>query len=279
VMVSLFDSLQAGDSWTAVTTLGLWQRRALGLDGSYASANIRAIKRDVAVRRTYVVSVEEIGRDFADNVRAILSNSTDEKLLKLATLFREAIREHDQLTDYPHYVPPAPEVVAWHQTRLLYLIDFLHKFVVEWELSRFIERDGPVRVVNSSGLYLGICPVSTLDKVGEIREANPVSLMHVANEPVEERKWLLVMTMVSGRKESQELIEKPHLLGVRVFKSVQGVPYDRIEFIERLMNKRAVNIGLITAQLHKILHAADRANKNHVRLPVHDSADSSVTGL
>jgi hypothetical protein len=157
---------------------------------------------------------------------------------------------------------------------LLYLIDFLHKFVVEWELSTFIERDGAVRVEKSAGSYLGICPVSTLDKVGEIREDNPASLMHTANEPSEDRKWLLVMTMVRGRKESKELIEKPHLLGIRVFKSVQGVPYDRIEFAERLMNKRAVNIGLITAQVHKIVHAADRADKNHVKLPVRDSADT-----
>jgi serine/threonine protein kinase len=44
-MTSLFENLSSGDSWTAATTLAVWQRSALGLDGSYASANIRAVQR------------------------------------------------------------------------------------------------------------------------------------------------------------------------------------------------------------------------------------------
>ncbi|MBN8629113.1 MAG: hypothetical protein J0M17_26880, partial [Planctomycetes bacterium] len=65
-----------------------------------------------------------------------------------------------------------------------------------------------------------------------------------ADTPQEE-KWLLVMTDIRGRSESIDNTSKPQLLGFRVYRSVMedGIPRDRIIYLQRVLHQQAINIG------------------------------------
>ena len=259
VLISLMEHLQAGDSWTTATTLAPWQRHALGLNGSYMSANIRAIRRRVAVRRTFVVSVAELGLEFSEKVAALLSAAADPALKKLGQLFRGAIDRYRVESARVNYNDPASAVVLWHRERFRLVTEWLHEFLTKWDLGTYINRDHAVNLQTSAGVYFGLSPVATLDDVGAKREDNPISLMHFANVKEEESKpWLLVSTEQRGRYSGQGGVEGPHLLGVRVYTSVMGRPNDRIQHLEKLMNKEAVNITSSTELLAQIINKAHR---------------------
>ena len=58
-------SLGPEDIYASVTTLDMWQGRALGHDGRYLTANLEALKAGASIRRLFIVSLEEIGSRFA----------------------------------------------------------------------------------------------------------------------------------------------------------------------------------------------------------------------
>ena len=261
ILISLFEHLQEGDSWTTATTLAVWQGSALGRDGSYASANIRAIKRGVAVRRTFVVSVAELGREFSTALAMKLEDQHNKPSLKrLGQLLKKAVAKYDESCQEENYTHPTPHFVKTHREYFVSVLEFMHDTIEKWNLTSYLAGDGPVNVKKSDGFFFGICPVDTLDKVGAIREDNPASLMHFANESNVDKQWLLVMTEMRGRIESKDGLATPHLLGVRVFKSVQklGYPNDRILSLQTLMNAQSSNVSSATEQLLEIVHKLDR---------------------
>jgi serine/threonine protein kinase len=258
VMISLLEHLQLGDSWTAATTLAVWQRSALGLNGSYASANVRAIRRDAGVRRTFVISIAELGFEFSEKLAATLNSSNNDYLKHLGKLFNIAIAEYATKRTRDYYKDPTPEFVNWHRMRLVSVVQCMRDLIAKWELASYLTKDQTIKIEQSKGLYIGVCPVATLDDVGAIREDNPVSLMHFAKEKDDARRWLLVTTEVRGRNESRDGIERPQLLGVRVYKSVMGKPTDRIQYLEKLMNKLSANVTTATGQLFDIVSKVDK---------------------
>jgi hypothetical protein len=261
-LVSVFDYLQAGDSWTAATTLAMWQRNALGLDGSYASANIRALKRGVAVRRIFLISVEELGQDFCDELVNQLGRESEPALRRLRDLFLVAINEFMTVSRRANYPRVEPEVINWHRDRFEYLLDFTQRLVEDWKVP--LCRDNRIDIERSHGLYFGICPVSTLDRVGEKREDNPVSLMHCASQEGK-RRWLLVATEAQGRKENPKTVDEPRLLGMRVYQSVQseegvpGIPVDRKAWLQKLIHDDSVGAGPVAARLLHIVRTTREA--------------------
>lgn len=259
VLISLMDHLEEGDSWTTATTLNPWQHNALGLNGSFMSANIRAIRRGVAVRRTFVVSIAELGVEYAEKVAALLADAADPALKKLSNLFQVAIKKHllDRTDD--NYIPPGRTFVEWHRERLRLITEWLNEFFTTWDLGSYINRDRAIKLQESSGVFFGLCPVATLDDVNAKREENPLSLMHFPKKDASQQ-WLLVAAEQRGRSDTNG-VEQSHLIGVRVYKSIRtetGRPNDRIRYLEALMNEEAVNITAATEQLAEIISKAQR---------------------
>jgi serine/threonine protein kinase len=257
MMISLFDQLQENDSWTTATTLALWQRRALGLDGSYAAATIRAVKRGASVRRTFVVSIEELGYEFSTNLMTMLLSSEHASLIRLGKHFQRAIAEYGDEARSGEVSSQALDFIRWHRERFIKVLALMQSQISIWELDAFINRDSVVNVKSSQHLYLGICPVGTLRDVGAIREDNPVSLVYIARETEPSRQWLLVRTEVCGRIEEREGVESSYISGVRVFRSVMGIPEDRITLLQRLMNDKSVNVAPTIATVLSIARDAE----------------------
>lgn len=268
-LCQLFECLHRGDSWTAATTLAMWQRHALGSDGSYASANIRALKRGASVRRVFLISVEELGRDFCEHFAEQLKRDGDARLRGLAILLDSAIQEFGTSRGNVAACQIRPKVITWHRERFIKLLDFMDRMVRQWEVP--LAPDAPIDIEKSPGLYFGICPVPTLDKVGEIREDNPVSLMYFSRQALQQR-WLLVATEAQGRKENTTTFGEPRLLGVRVYQSVQsdeggvpGIPVDRKAWLQNLINRNSASVAVVLGRLLEL------AQKTVVALQLKDN--------
>ena len=198
-LLLLFHELGPNDSWTSITTPSVWQEKALGLDGRYATATVQAIRRGAAVHRTFIVSIEELGLKFANQLVQRLEEGGDyDPLVQLAKLFRRAIREFETDSVNEGYVPPGNEFVKAHKERFVYVVESLRNMIVDWDLKRFVATGKFGMIEDTKGLYLGLLPVSTLNKIWERRAANPVSLMYTSKEEDESNKWLLVMTEIRG---------------------------------------------------------------------------------
>ena len=253
-LVSVFDLLEKGDSWTSATNLALWQHNALGMDGSYFSATISALNRGVSVRRVFIVSVEELGRDFSNNLRGALLASKHAILQELGVCFNRAIKDFDdaQMSATVKYIDLVPKRLHRFKTLLSLIADS----ITRWNLA--VNDDQSVDITTARGLYFGLYPVGTLEQISAIREDNPASLVYFAKEPNPSRKWLLVVTEAKGRHERDQRQDKksfdePQLLGMRIFKSVQGdIPTDRVEHMSQLINGCAKNVGGVIFELLKM---------------------------
>ena len=248
-LVTIFDHLGKGDSWTTITTLGVWQRGALGTDGSYSSAMVRALKRGAAVRRTFVISVEEFGLARSKTLQKLLMSSSDLCLRKLGERFGREIERFKKGS-------VTQKFIQWHQERFLKVLATMQNLIDNWSLANLLCTDKEIDVRTSSKLYFGICPVATLDEANDLREDNPASLLHLPKERNDARKWLLVMTIVQRRCEDRSGINLPHLVGVRVFESRMGVPDDRIRELEHTMNQDSVNVVSSIKELLKLARSA-----------------------
>ncbi|HEY3827023.1 MAG TPA: protein kinase [Bryobacteraceae bacterium] len=255
-LVSLFDEIGKRDSWTTITTPSVWQESALGLDGRYATATIEAVRRGAAVHRTYAVSIEELGSDWARIFADELKKSGDDALTGWAASFGDLIRECEYLTGANNYKSRSPKFLESHQGRFVSLIEALHDMVTHWELKDQIAARQFTSIKDTRKLFLGLLPVSTLSKIREMRTENPVSLLYLDREPKEHDKWLMVMTDIRGRNEyNYDDAGWPQLRGIRVYKSAREIPRDRIISMERLMTKKEnLNIGPLLGLLVACVH-------------------------
>jgi hypothetical protein len=64
----LFRSLKGGSWASTVTTLNMWQSKALGTDGRYLTANLEALRVGVGIRRLFSVSLDELGGKWLANL-------------------------------------------------------------------------------------------------------------------------------------------------------------------------------------------------------------------
>jgi serine/threonine protein kinase len=256
-LVLIWEQLQHGDSWNAVTTLPLWQGSALGLGGGYLTANIRAAARGVAIRRVFAISIAELGRPFAKALAKRLSKNKNDQIKRLSKLLDDAIASYDNtIRTHKQYRTLDNHQIYWHRTRLKDMLGSLHDVLDRWDLKRYaatvsdidIEDFDPVQLI-----YFGICPVGTLDDVGAVREENPVVLMHLPKAEKEGHRWVLVGAEVRGRSIHSSKFEPPHLLGIRVYQSVHGKPQARITHLRNLISKKTANITQSLNELHGIV--------------------------
>lgn len=266
VMQRLFDEMRAGDSWTGITTPSVWQGAALGLDGRYFTATVEAVRRGAAVHRCYAFSIEELGADWSRQFAHRLEDSGDGVLAALAeamTVEIEKCKHQCELRRLRHVRPSGPADHAppphGHSTARLADPDeaFYHEHRLE--LERVVRMLGAAvgtfglgsqvapeftTIRDTRGLYVGVLPVATLSGVRELRAANPMSLMYTSAAVAEEDRWTLVMTDILGRNQAGTAGGlRPQLRRVRVFRSVQGVPRERIINLERLLSGPAFNVG------------------------------------
>jgi serine/threonine protein kinase len=254
-LVALFNELEHGDSWTSLTTPGVWQSSALGCDGRYATATIKAVQRGASVHRTYMVSIEELGLDWADRFARKLEEGQNVECRALAQQFRKAIREFQSRSEIAAYVLK-PAFLNDHQIRFRRLVDSLRVMVETWDLGDRLFLGTPEGTRETKGLYIGLLPVATMFDAQKLRTKNPVSLMYIDREAEEHDKWLMVMTDLRGRNENEHgAVTKPELRGIRIYKSVQGLPHDRIIRLDRLM-KDSFNIGTIIGNVASCAMAA-----------------------
>ncbi|WP_010583972.1 hypothetical protein [Schlesneria paludicola] len=103
-----------------------------------------------------------------------------------------------------------------------------------------------------TGIYAGRCIVGTLAEVRELKASHPVAVFRYTETEASNRH-LLMMTDCLARSpfgfssshddsDIEFLRAKPVLRGVMVFKSVLGVPEDRIRNLEQLF-RLSINFG------------------------------------
>jgi len=258
-MVTLFDELAAGDSWTTLTTPPVWQRNALGLDGRYATATIHAIRRGAAVQRAYAVSIEELGMEWVGQLIPILRSSESQILKRVAKQFAKAMMELTVHADGEGYRPRSQEYQRFHQQRFTLVLNSICTMLNDWKIAPAVHRTDFAGINSTTGFFIGLTVVSTETQIQRLRMRNPASLMYRSKESGDHNKWLLVMTDIRGRNEDEPMDERPavnvigvshgpQLRRVRVYKSVMGVPEDRMIALEELM-RESINLGSIVEDL------------------------------
>jgi len=242
---TLYDGLRENDSWTTITTPAVWQDSGIGLDGQYLTASVEAIRRLAAIHRTYVISIEELGEDWAAVFASYLEKSGSLILGKLAKAVRLAIAKYDAEHKVRRTLRRSDRFKVTHREQFARVVDSLVKMVQNWDLKDYLCKDDFDSILNTRGLYLGLVVVPLLSDMRTRRADNPVSIMYSSRETLEHDRWLLVMTDIRGKLEEDDhgTIAVPQLRGVRVYKSAMGVPTDRKIKIERLIRSESVNIG------------------------------------
>lgn len=232
-IIAIVDELGPDDSWTSVTTLEIWQRQALGLSGSFMSAMIRALRRGVSFRRTYVVSVEELGAAFALSLGKKLTQSREPGLKALGKRVQRAFEGYKPNKD----ITDIEERAAFElQNRLQFLavLDSLVSAETRFRWAEFC-LDELVDISASKGLAIDMMVVPHLEDAEVIRANNPAVLIHTPGSEAQ-KEWQLLHAEIQGRaRDLREL--PPHLLSLRVWKSVHGYPRERINQFQRLWDE------------------------------------------
>lgn len=253
---ALLSGLGNGDSWTALTDPSVWQSNALGLDGRYGTATIEALRAGASVHRTFVVSVEELGTKFCELLESGLASEPDEDCQLLATRVRRARRDYERLVEDDIPVPPMDFVEA-HQRQLVSLVSSLHTMVTEWSLTEKVHKGIFKSIRETAGLFLGMAFVPMLAHRRELRIQNPAALLCLDKQIANEKMWLLVMTDIRDRHDRDfSKFRQCQMRGVRIYRSVMGVPNDRIIAAKRLFGEQSVNIGWSLPALIRHLTAA-----------------------
>jgi serine/threonine protein kinase len=255
-LIVLFHELQKNDSWTCITTPSVWQDRALGLDGRYATATINALRRDASVHRTFIVSIEELGVRWASQLVRKLEEAKDcEPLRQLAVRFGAAIAEFNTVKKNPNYKRLGDSFETEHRKRFVAVAESLRNMIVNWDLGGRVTPDKFTSIRETKGLYVGLSPVSSLTDVWVRRAENPASLMYTATDD-EANRWILVMTDMRGRNETEPGTGgPPELRGIKIFKSALGKPADRISGLEDIMRDDSVNIGAVIERFARCIAA------------------------
>jgi serine/threonine protein kinase len=265
-MIGLFRRLQKGDRFLSVTSPRMWQGSCLGLDGRYFSASEMAITREASIQRTFVFSIQELGEkwseDFAKKLSAFGKTSKNRHAVDLASALQfelkkfVAAREQGEASDLPTPVQ--------QEARLrLQLVMRTYAHTSRGTCKEFFKPiDKFVSSAICKGVYVGLLPVSTLASLQALKAAHPVAVFYYGNENVGDQ-YLLMMTDCLARNSSENHdravgasllteLPKPEIKGLTVFKSVLGIPEDRIKKIEQIF-KQSISVAHWVGDLEKII--------------------------
>jgi serine/threonine protein kinase len=254
-LVSLFQRLGKGDRFLSITTPRMWQGTALGLNGRYFTATELATVRGASIQRAFIVSIQELGEEwatkFSQNLEKLGKTTYNPTASKLSILLNLEINKY-LAAKHQGEAPALPnDVQKEAQERLGLVIKSYLDASKELCANKFDKSDYKLSI-NCEGIYLGLIPVSTLSAMRTLKAAYPVSVFYYSNAKASDQ-YLLMMTDCLGRNSYRDDVEntsddiaflksKPELRGITVFKSVLGIPEDRIKKLEQIF-KQSINIG------------------------------------
>lgn len=239
----LLDAMKDGDSWSTMTVPSVWQGKTLGLDGRYLTSTCEAILRGVNVHRTYVLSVEELGIEWSEDVAAELRQNCGSVGELMAAQLTEAIAYCKAAKEASGYRMPQPHFIDSHRIQFLNVLDSLSTLITKYDIQKHIYADEFSDLQDTKGLFLGLKFLPTIQDVRTIRRKNPVVLIYLSNQKEDKDKWMLLMTDIGNRNEEyMRGYDTPVLHGVRVYRSALGIPHDR-RINLRVLNQESINIG------------------------------------
>jgi len=266
-LTSLFDRMGERDTWTTMTTPEVWQGQALGLDGRYMSSNVLALRRGASIRRFMAISVDQLGRDWANGLADMLRDAESTELRALGNRivevagvtgadaekrFTEGYRAKYRklLSDY---------LTAWNRQILRYGLEgVVSPGLFDPLLGRATES-----FQRSGGLMMSVQVYEDIDSLRQARKENSVSLLSLQGEIFN------VTTEMRGRlpRRSDRLVVKeveppvPNLFGLRIYRAQvpQMTSQRMIRFydqVHRVKPKRwrAINIGPSLQELCKVVN-------------------------
>jgi serine/threonine protein kinase len=265
-LIGLFGQLGPGDRYLSITNPRMWQASALGLDGRYFTAAQLAVKRGASVQRAFIVSIQELGPQWVhalcEKLKALDARGQYPAAARLASALLTEVGKYQGALQQGKVAPLPGNLRADAQKRLTLL---LKSYLTAKNSVCKGAFDQGVEFISSlacKGMYLGIIPVATLGAMRTLKAAHPVSVFHYsAAEPSDQ--YLLMMIDCIGRNSypgadgsvmDDESFQRsaPELRGITVFKSVLGIPEDRIKMLE-LQFKRSIPVGSWIETLHSAL--------------------------
>jgi serine/threonine protein kinase len=266
-LIGLFRRLEKGDRFLSITNPLIWRSSALGLDGRYFTATQLAAVRGASIQRAFVFSIQEVGDAWATRLSELLEklNKHDQfpgagklaKSLRLGINQYRGIRQMGKARDLPE------ELRVDARERLTLVIkSYLNASQGicnnAFDPSVDFQSSG-----NCKGIYVGLIPVATLSEMRTLKSAHPLSVFFYSAAAGRDQ-YLLMMTDCLGRNsygssdenifdsDTVYQVSKPELRGITVFKSVLGVPEDRIKKLEQVFRQSIGVAGWIDS-LYKAL--------------------------
>lgn len=270
-LVGIFLKLQQGDRYISVTSPRMWQGPALGLNGRYFTANQIAASRGASIQRAFIVSCQELGFDWTMRLCDQLismsgcpaAQELGKQFIAAAKGFRGACEE-EATRELPS------DVLEDCRERFRLVIKSYADATSSRELCEGLLEKGGDKFISfrdQEGIYVGIIPVATLAESRRMKAANPISVFQFDSLPASNRH-LLMMTECVGRSsidaeehrslaDDEFLRSKPELRGAVLFKSVVGIPEDRIMTLEQQL-RASVGIGSWAGSLLKAFDVAGK---------------------
>lgn len=265
-LISLFKRLGKGDRFISITSPLIWRSSALGLDGRYFTASELAAVRGASIQRVFVFSIQEVGYAWAstlcDNLAHLNLEKKDGVITNFIEILRANLAEYQGLRGGKKVVDMPENLMVDARKQLSQVIKSYYQAENGICANLFDKNSGKVFTssVKCEGIYFGLLPVSTIGAVSALKSAHPISVFYYSNAEEDDR-YLLMMTDCVGRNRNygDNVVDdaisqsKPELRGVKVFKSVLGVPADRIKKMELEVFLKSVNCGYWVEQLYGCL--------------------------
>jgi len=270
-LISLFQRLNKGDRYISLTNPKLWQGSALGLDGRYFTSTILAAHRGASIQRAFIISVQELGEKWTSSFVKKLFERAEREKHSLSGILAEKLNLEVGRYIAARYQNKAVDLSEDDQREnreRFKLVLQCYSDAKSGLCKSCFEDDAPfTNSIACDGIYLGIIPVATIAHLNTLKAAYPVSVFYYDGAPVQD-KYLLMMTDCLGRnsrgsdEKSPDAVTKfqkarPELRGVTVFKSVLGVPEDRIKKLEQVF-RSSVSVGpWVESLLEDMSHIPD----------------------
>ncbi len=278
LLLGLFEKLGKGDRFLSITSPHLWQGRALGLDGRYFTATALAAERGASIQRGVVFSIQEVGYDWTvrlcERLKELRAKKLDGSNAKAADQLIKALASQAKKfrgeCDVAEVAELSDSVQREARERLALVMQAY--LVIQEGICKDSFFEGAYESCEEcDGLYLGLMPVSTMSAMSALKAAHPVSVFYF-HDAAKEDQYLLMMTDCAGRNPAVPARDvdgalgsigslashsKPELKGVRVFRSVLGVPEDRIKRLEKRM-RQSISVGGWLNVLSSAMQDADR---------------------
>ncbi|WP_295798016.1 protein kinase [Mucilaginibacter sp.] len=268
VMISLFGRLGQGDSFISITSPAMWRSSALGMDGRYFSATELAAIRGASIQRVFIFSIQEVGytwaMDLADRLNGLHETKHNQNAKDLANLLKTEINKYLALcNDKQNNIYDLPIAIQLDSRKQLIQIIKSHLDLKRGLCGELFDKSSNFDYKQCKGLFLGLKPVSTLSEYSVLKSEHPTSVFFF-HEADPHDQYLLMITDCQGRnsygnKAKNDFNDlsfhryQPELKGLKVFKSVLGIPNDRIKEMVDGVFKQSNNVGAWIESFYEVL--------------------------